>query len=72
MDAKVRDALDYLAGFNHLTEVTVTLRAHIEGLEADAARYRWLRQYDVDSYLANGKLERLDAAIDAAMRGGES
>lgn len=34
----------------------------------DAERYRWLREYDVDSYLASGKFECLDAAIDEAMR----
>lgn len=37
--------------------------------ERDAERYRWLREYDVDSYLACGRLEKLDAAIDAAING---
>ena len=45
------------------------LEEYLRELRRDAERYRWLREYDVDSYLAWGKLERLDAAIDAAMAG---
>lgn len=39
----------------------------------DAERYRWLRTYHVDSYLANGSLEKLDAECDAAInaKGGQ-
>lgn len=39
----------------------------LEAMQADARRYRWLRTFQVDSYLATGSLEALDAAIDAAM-----
>lgn len=36
-------------------------------LRKDAERYRWLRQYTVDSYGAQGSFESLDRDIDAAM-----
>ncbi len=36
----------------------------------DAERYRWLRTFEVDSYLACGKEEKLDAEIDLAMSKG--
>lgn len=39
----------------------------LEAMQADARRYRWLRTFQVDSYLATGSLEALDADIDAAM-----
>ncbi len=39
----------------------------LEAAERDAARYRWLRTFNVDSYMARGMLNDLDAAIDAAM-----
>jgi len=42
------------------------LRAERDALRADAERYRWLRTYEVDSYLASGRMDSLDAAIDAA------
>jgi hypothetical protein len=48
-------------------ELILSLLERLEKAEADAKRYRWLRQYTVDSYLARGKLEALDAEIDAAM-----
>lgn len=55
------------------------LALEVEGLRADAARYRWLRQGDNDELvLCNGpvdksywylpRLGKLDAAIDAAMK----
>ncbi len=53
--------------FNEKVSASEWLRQHIAKLEADARRYRWLREYDIDSYLANGKLEHLDQAIDRAM-----
>ena len=43
------------------------LRAERDALLKDAERYRWLRQFRVDSYMASGSLADLDAAIDAAM-----
>ena len=36
----------------------------LESVFRDAARYRWLRAYEIDSYLACGSLEKLDADID--------
>jgi hypothetical protein len=33
----------------------------------DAERYRWLRTFNVDSYLANGDYEKLDQEIDSAI-----
>lgn len=36
-------------------------------VQKDAERYRFLRQYTVDSYLAGGIGEQLDLSIDAAM-----
>lgn len=36
-------------------------------VQKDADRYRWLRHYNVDSYLAGGSGEQLDLSIDAAM-----
>jgi hypothetical protein len=48
------------------------LRTHLDAKQArpkvdDAARYRWLRQHNVDSYLACGRGAALDAAIDDAI-----
>ena len=47
----------------------------IERLQADAARYRWLRDVDDDPYnlksmwyAADGGAAAVDAAIDAAMK----
>ena len=40
----------------------------LESLRKDAERYRWLRTFEVDSYMAFGSGAKLDAAIDAAMR----
>ena len=39
----------------------------IAALRKDAERYRFLRRYIVDSYIACGSHERLDAEVDAAM-----
>jgi len=40
--------------------------------ERDAARYRWLREYENDCFMLNtlqvASMEDLDAAIDAAMK----
>lgn len=36
-------------------------------VQKDAERYRFLRQYSVDSYLAGGTGDKLDQSIDAAM-----
>jgi hypothetical protein len=47
-------------------DVVDALQRENAELRKDAERYRWLRQYDVDSYRACGKLERLDSEIDAA------
>ena len=41
--------------------------AHAAKMRKDAERYRWLRQFEVDSYKACGSGLRLDAEIDAAM-----
>jgi hypothetical protein len=45
------------------------LRARVDELEQDAARYRFLRKYPIDSYIACGYDSYLDAAIDSAMKG---
>ena len=39
----------------------------VAALRKDAERYRLLRNYIVDSYIACGSGERLDAELDAAM-----
>ena len=44
-----------------------TLREAYAAAKPDAERYRLLRKYIVDSYIACGSGERLDAEIDAAM-----
>ena len=69
---------------NAQTEAWATLRAYIEGLEADAARYRWLRDARCGSgdgeveillwhgekgVVANDQDRNLDAALDAAREG---
>lgn len=58
-----QDDSDYAA----LDALRTALEQRIKELEADAKRYRWLREHNVDSYLACGKLEQLDTAIDRAM-----
>jgi hypothetical protein len=92
MDAKVREALERLEseaasphGSPYAEDYAATIRAHIEGLEADALRYRWLRDdpplelavrqrndtgWAIEYGYMTGKW--LDAAIDAAMRGGDT
>ena len=59
-------------------EEITTLRARVQELEKDAARYRWLRNMDhwpatFDSHSAPEPIRgpELDAAIDAAMQKGE-
>ena len=47
--------------------IRAQLEAERDALRADAERYRWLRKYRVDSYLAAGQLSDLDVAIDAAI-----
>lgn len=42
------------------------LKAEVEALRKDAERYRWLRQYTVDSYGAQGSFAALDRDIDAS------
>jgi hypothetical protein len=44
------------------------LRAEVAALKADAERYRLLRRYRVDSYIAAGQLSALDNALDAAIQ----
>lgn len=46
------------------------LRAEVEALRADAARYRWLRKESVDGWnlLGHYTQDALDAAIDAARK----
>lgn len=44
-----------------------SLKAENEALRKDAERYRFLRQYTVDSYLAQGSFETLDRGIDSVM-----
>ncbi|HEY8878265.1 MAG TPA: hypothetical protein VIN03_11915 [Roseateles sp.] len=44
--------------------------SELESLRKDAERYRWLRTWKVDSYLACGSDKKLDAEIDAAMQAG--
>jgi hypothetical protein len=56
------DQMDSLAGAIH------EQGKELSDLRKDAERYRFLRKYWVDSYLACGKEERLDAEIDEAMK----
>jgi hypothetical protein len=39
----------------------------LEEAQKDALRYQWLRRWEVDSYLACGSMDELDAVIDAAI-----
>lgn len=43
------------------------LRRELGHAESYAARYQWLRQFEVDSYRACGSREKLDAEIDAGI-----
>jgi hypothetical protein len=45
----------------------IELLHEIKTLTEDAGRYRWLREFEIDSMYAVGKKEKLDAAIDAAI-----
>jgi hypothetical protein len=45
-------------------DARAALISAIANLERDAKRYRWLRQYNVDSYLAIGSGDHLDYEID--------
>jgi hypothetical protein len=47
--------------------VVLALIAENEELRKNYERYRFLRQYTVDSYLAQGSFDSLDRDIDAAM-----
>ena len=53
-----------IASLNFLSTHADTLRA----MAKDAERYRWLREYYVDSYLAAGIRDVLDSSIDSAMK----
>lgn len=61
---------DMNGNYVHIDDALSVLHAaqpdHRE-LVKDAVRYRWLRTWEIDSYLATGKLEQLDAEIDRAM-----
>ena len=48
-------------------KLLLAMAAEIERLRKDAERYRFLRQYAVDSYIARGSHGQLDSEIDAAM-----
>ena len=43
------------------------LERELVGARKDAERYRWLRKGGID-HLLHGRLEELDAAVDAAMK----
>ena len=51
----------------------LALIASLREIERDAARYRWLREYENDCFMLNtlqvASMEDLDVAIDAAMKG---
>ena len=51
-----------------LPTVTAAQADEFQAIARDAARYRWLRNYRVDSYLAGGSHEQLDAEVDAGMK----
>ena len=51
-----------------MTDYQSKLAKELHELRKDAERYRWLRTFEVDSYMAFGSGAKLDAAIDAAMR----
>lgn len=50
-----------------LGRIADSLCEYNESDAKDAARYRWLRKYNVDSFMACGSLDQLDAVIDAQM-----
>ena len=62
---------DYYATANPAN--ILALISRIRELEKDAARYRWLREYENDCFMLNtlqvASMEDLDVAIDAAMKG---
>jgi hypothetical protein len=45
------------------------LTAEHDALRADAARYRWLRENGIGSWIAPMYAPALDARIDAALKG---
>ena len=51
----------------------IALITRLREAERDAARYRWLREYENDCFMLNtlqvASMEDLDVAIDAAMKG---
>jgi hypothetical protein len=67
------DAADAISAARHMRTVEIPdLRARAEAAEADAARYRWLRQWvtkpnDMPAMPEPETVEQFDAAIDAAM-----
>lgn len=63
------DAKDQINGHEITCDpvAVLALIAEVEALRKDAERYRWLRQYTVDSYGAQGSFAALDRDIDASM-----
>lgn len=69
----------FIAAAPSIVQLAVELGAECEALRADAERYRWLRERDLETISKGGvfagmtpknvviNLEDLDAAIDAAM-----
>jgi hypothetical protein len=78
MNEKVREALERAERWMGDCTELATIRAHIEGLEADAIRYRFLRDDPPNSLCVRIDREGcaaiytdgdiLDAAIDSAMQ----
>ncbi|WP_303676683.1 hypothetical protein [Pseudomonas aeruginosa] len=78
-DWMFKPVISYLAAAN--PAAVLDLIAEIEHLRKDAARYRWLRERDLETIRQGGvfagmtpenivlNLEHLDAAIDAALEG---
>lgn len=73
----VRALNDCIKENQQLTAERDSLRKEVEALRADAGRYRWLRLNSNDERVYDDTFsdvlhaERLDAAIDAAMKAGE-
>jgi len=71
--------LDYAQGLkiaklgHSVTQALIDDHKRLRELEKDAARYRWLREYENDCFMLNtlqvASMEDLDVAIDAAMKG---
>lgn len=56
-----------LLGRRETQKVIRDLADQIDALTVDAKRYRLLRKYHVDSYIACGSKEVLDGEIDSAV-----